>query len=302
MTNLRQQNLAKDATRIPTMQRWSAGSRASRSRTARSSSRHDPKQPPKAEQTVKKSATDSKPSSKVEHERKTRAKLPRRSRQRPPPRAAQDQDQVPQPRPQRKNRPASRLSAASPTRYFSMRIDFARIVLVLVSNRGRRSLTSASAGCRGEHGPSEGGLGRGDHRVPARQRPAGPALSRSVAAQGHRQPDRPRRLATRGLRRDGHGPPARAHGLQGDADPPRHPRRDEGARSPVQRHHLVRPHQLLRDTAGQRREPRVRHQARGRPDGQQPDQGRGSLHRVLGGPQRVRDGREFSRIACCRSG
>ena len=41
----------------------------------------------------------------------------------------------------------------------------------------------------------------------------------SVASQGHRQPDGLRRLAARGLRRDGHGPPARAHGLQGDARP-----------------------------------------------------------------------------------
>ena len=128
------------------------------------------------------------------------------------------------------------------------------------------------------------------------------SFPRPVAAQGHRQPHRPRRLAARGLRRDRHGPPARAHGLQGDAHPPRHPRRHEGARGPVQRLDLARPDQLLRDPAGQRREPRVRHPARGRPDGQQPDQGRGPRHRVLGGPQRVRDRARTRPSACSRSG
>ena len=136
----------------------------------------------------------------------------------------------------------------------------------------------------------QGGLGRGNHRVSAGQRAAGVALSRSVAAQGHRQPDRLRRLAARGLRRDGHGPPAGAHGVQGNARPSRHPRRHEGAGSSVQRLDIVRPYQLLRDAVGQRREPGVRHQARGRPDGEQPHQGRGPRHRVLGGSQRIRDG------------
>ena len=50
-----------------------------------------------------------------------------------------------------------------------------------------------------------------------------------------------------------------------------------------------RPHQLLRDPARHRREPRVRHPARGRPPGQQLDQGRGPRHRDDRGPQRVRD-------------
>ena len=54
-------------------------------------------------------------------------------------------------------------------------------------------------------------------------------------SQGHRQPDGPGRLAARGLRRDGHGPPSGAHGLQGNADPSRHPRCNEGTRGPVQR-------------------------------------------------------------------
>ena len=60
--------------------------------------------------------------------------------------------------------------------------------------------------------------------------------------------------------------------------------------------------QLLRDLAGHRPEPRVRHPARGRPHGQQPDQGRGPGDRVLGGPQRVRDRAKTRPSACCRSG
>ena len=114
----------------------------------------------------------------------------------------------------------------------------------------------------------EGHVGRGDHRVPAGQRPPRAPVPRSDAAQGDRQPDGPGRLASRGLRRDGHGPSSGAHALQGDADPPRHPRRDEGARSPVQWLDLARSNQLLRDIARLRPEPRVRHPARGRPHDQ----------------------------------
>ena len=75
-----------------------------------------------------------------------------------------------------------------------------------------------------------------------------------------------RRLAPRGLRRDRHGPPARAHAVQGHAHPPRHLEAAAGPRRPVQRHHLVRPHQLLRGAARHAREPRVRHRA-SRPTG-----------------------------------
>ena len=49
------------------------------------------------------------------------------------------------------------------------------------------------------------------------QRPAFPVLPRSLRVHRHRQHDRPGRLAPRGLRRDRHGPPARAHALQGHA-------------------------------------------------------------------------------------
>ena len=153
---------------------------------------------------------------------------------------------------------------------------------------GRRRGDIASRRAREGHG------GRGDHRVPARQRAARAPVPRPDPAQGHREPHRPGRLAPRGIRRDRHGPPARAHGLQGHAHPPRHPGRHEGARGPVQRLDLARSHELLRDPARRRREPRVRHPARGRPDGQQPDQGRGPGDRVLGRPQRVRVGRELA--------
>ena len=63
-----------------------------------------------------------------------------------------------------------------------------------------------------------------------------------------------------------------------------------------------RPDQLFRDLARHRSEPRVRHPARGRPHGQQPDQGRGPRDRVLGGPQRIRDRARTRPSACCRSG
>ena len=153
-----------------------------------------------------------------------------------------------------------------------------------MSSRGRRRHAQIGHG------------GRGDHGIPAGQRPACPPLPRSDTAQGDRQPDGPGRLASRGLRRDRHGPPARAHGLQGNADASRHPRRDEGTRSPVQRHDLARSHQLLRDIARRRMQNlEFAIAARSRPHGQQPDQGRGSRDRVLGGAQRVRDRREFAR-------
>ena len=85
----------------------------------------------------------------------------------------------------------------------------------------RPRLRESDPGSRGS--ASKGRGGGGDHRVPARQRAAGAALPRSVPAQGHGQPDGLRRVAARGVRRDGHGAPARAHALQGDAHSSRHP-------------------------------------------------------------------------------
>ena len=100
----------------------------------------------------------------------------------------------------------------------------------------------------------EGRLGRGNHRVPAGQRPARALVPRSDAAQGHRQPDGPGRLAARGLRRDGHGPPLEHMVFKGTPTHRRHPRRDERTRGPVQRLDRRRPDQLLRDLARHRPE------------------------------------------------
>ena len=60
--------------------------------------------------------------------------------------------------------------------------------------------------------------GRRHHRVPAAERPAGPAGSRRLQAEHHRQRHLPGRLAPRELRRDRHGAPARAPAVQGHAD------------------------------------------------------------------------------------
>ncbi len=141
---------------------------------------------------------------------------------------------------------------------------------------------------------SQGRDGRGDRRVPARQRPARAAVPRPLPPQGHGQPDRLRRLEARGVRRDGHGPPARAPALQGDAHPLRHPQAVQGAGGPVQRHDLGRSDQLFRDAARLRREPGVRHPAGGRPPHQQLRPARGPGHRDDRRAQRVRDGRELA--------
>ncbi len=67
-----------------------------------------------------------------------------------------------------------------------------------------------------------------------------------------------RRLAARRLRRNGHGPSARTHGVQGHAHASAHSQGPARTRRPLQRHHLGRPHELLRDPAGQRRQSELR--------------------------------------------
>ena len=89
-----------------------------------------------------------------------------------------------------------------------------------------RSRRDAGLGDQAAARPRARRVDRGHHRVPPRQRPARPALPRPDQATRHRQHHRPGRLAPRGLRRDRHGPPARAHALQGHAQAPQHP---EGA-------------------------------------------------------------------------
>ena len=70
-----------------------------------------------------------------------------------------------------------------------------------------------------------------------------------------------------GSRHEGYGESGMAHLLEHMVfkGTPDHPQRAQGAarsRGQLQRHHQHRPHQLLRDHARHRREPRVRHRAR----------------------------------------
>ena len=68
------------------------------------------------------------------------------------------------------------------------------------------------------------------------ERPARPALPRSVEPEGHRQHDLPRRLAPRGLRRNGHGASARAPELHPLDARPRHQEGTDRPRRAVERH------------------------------------------------------------------
>ena len=97
------------------------------------------------------------------------------------------------------------------------------------------------------------------------------------------------------LRRDRHGAPARAPGVQGHAEDRRHLPGVQPPRRAVQRHDVLRPHQLLRDVAPRRDENlRLGAGDGGRPDGQRLGQ-EGPRHRDDRGAQRVRDWREQSR-------
>ena len=110
-----------------------------------------------------------------------------------------------------------------------------------------------------------------------------------------------------GSRHEGYGETGMAHLLEhmvfkGTPDVSRHPQGAAGPRRTVQRHHLGRPHQLLRDAAGQRRQPRVRHRPRSRPPGQQLRQARGPGHRNDRRPQRVRNAARTRRRMLLTSG
>ena len=100
-----------------------------------------------------------------------------------------------------------------------------------------------------------------------------------------------------GSRHEGYGETGMAHLLEHMVfkGTPTHPGRAQGpprSRRQLQRHHQRRPHQLLRDAAGHRREPGVRHQARSRSPGQQLRQARGPDLGNDRRPQRVRARRE----------
>ena len=137
---------------------------------------------------------------------------------------------------------------------------------------------------------------RGHHRVPAAERAPGAAVPGFVAVDGHRRRHVPGRLARRGLRRDRHGAPPRAHDVQGHAAAPQRAQARSGQgrlRStattwtdrtnyfetlPASADNL----DWMLDLEADRMIQRV-------------DLARRSVDRVLGRPQRVRDGRERSR-------
>ena len=115
-------------------------------------------------------------------------------------------------------------------------------------------LAWAAPACGGHQGHDD----RRIQRISLGQRAASPHLPRRFQTDRHGQSDGLRRLAARRLWRNRHGPPAGAHAVQGNADPHAHSQSAARARSPLQRHHLGRPHQLLRDDAGHRRQSGIR--------------------------------------------
>ncbi len=134
------------------------------------------------------------------------------------------------------------------------------------------------------------------------QRPARPVVPGRDQADGHRQRHVPRRVAPRELRRDGHGAPAGAPDVQGHADDGQHLPGARPPRDALQRHDVVRPHQLLRDLHRLRREPRLGARHGGRPHGQRVHREEGPRHRDDRGAQRVRERREQSRSRCSGAG
>ena len=113
MANLRQQNLAKDATKDPDNAEMIRRFESIEIKDGKLIITPRPKATPKTEPNVKKSATDSKPPSKVEHE-KDKSEAPEAEAPAPEP-----------PKTKTATAPAakessetSRLSAATPTRYF----------------------------------------------------------------------------------------------------------------------------------------------------------------------------------------
>ena len=94
-----------------------------------------------------------------------------------------------------------------------------RILRAVSSSSSPFAFVRPRRAARGRHA---GRHRRRDHRIPARQRPCASAVPRRGLAEDERQRHVPRRLAPRELRRDGHGAPARAPGVQGHADARQH--------------------------------------------------------------------------------
>ena len=136
---------------------------------------------------------------------------------------------------------------------------------------------------------------RGHQRIHPGQRPARAAVPRRLQAHRHRQRGLRGRLGAGELRRNRHGPPARTPGVQGHADPRRHPRRLQEARHQLQRHHLAGSHQLFRLVPGQRRDPGLAAGAGSGPHGQFAHRQERPGQRDDRGPQRNGARRERAR-------
>src|SRR5262245_8898828 len=134
-----------------------------------------------------------------------------------------------------------------------------------------RGIGARSSACdvRCRPGATKDRDGRRHHRVSPRQWAPRLALSRPLQTAPDCESDRIRGLAARGLWRRGDGASARTHGVQGHAVASKHLARTAGARCAIQRHHIARPHELCRDSAGERRQPGARHCPRSRPSREQ---------------------------------
>ena len=100
-------------------------------------------------------------------------------------------------------------------------------------------------------------VGRRHLRIRPGQRPAHPDPARCVEADDDREPHDPGRLAHGELRRDRDGAPARAPAVQGHAEPSRSEEGDERPRTGVERNHVGRSHQLLREHGREPGQPRL---------------------------------------------
>ena len=178
-----------------------------------------------------------------------------------------------------------------------------------IAGRGRQR-SSRGAGRHDTGGPrrtggaersaARGPQARGHHRVRARQRHARAAVPRPVEGRRSRStsPTSSAR-ATRATARPAWRTCSSTCCSRARRSTPRSGSELQKRGAHVQRVDLVRPHELLRDDAGQGRQPRVGARARGRSHGQlRTSRRRGPRQGVLGRPQRVRDRREQPGRAC----
>src|SRR5437660_4816235 len=188
------------------------------------------------------------------------------------------------------NLPALRRSRSKPDEPPS--IAPARRAFPDFSDAGRRPAGRRGSARRGRAGH----LGRRRHRISPPERPENPADPRPLDRHDHGQRHLPRRLAARRLRRDRHGASAGAPDVPRHAALSGHQGRLPEARGALQRQHLVRPDQLLRNLSRERKNTGLRARGRSRPHGQrlhrEARSRRGndrSAQRVrVGGKQRVR--------------